>query len=305
MQNKIVGLIRRTQEAALFGLPGALERAHTPYDPGFYREPYDLGAPDAVAEVKRALVALAAAGANPAGGGDVVTETTWQSITDGDTWDLAAGTEYLLFLSRFGRALADKVLVQDPVAPGSSPQPTVTGLECLAATVNTVLQGQPKLAIYEQWRGGLFKPPSWVSAPPEDTPVMRTANVAPVDGAIPPDAPAALRADVEKVDYARFQIHRAMPTATTEAQRAIFAKQAAELDAARAASLLAAKTGSPSVVQSCGPQEWWNPATGKCEMMAAPPPAAQSGGNAGLWIVAGIGVVLLGGVAYAAAQRKR
>lgn len=200
---KILSTIERMQRQSLFGYTYGNETTPNNEYMGFgaVMSAYDLNTPGAIAEIKRAMVALAQL-SNPFGGAaDPVIETTWKLITDDDIWDEAAGEEFLLAMSRYRNAsglnwphIAEPYV--QPGLEGSLPQPTVSGLELLAgAAVN--LAPSARMKLYEQWRSTgctlCIKPPSNVSMPGKATPVLLTVNVG-SRLAVPPQAPQDLAA---------------------------------------------------------------------------------------------------------------
>jgi len=191
--------IEREQRVALMGAsnyegPMTAQRAFHPYvgrktalgDTG---QPFDLNAPGVVREIKTALIELARAGADPLRNPtDPIVETTWKRLSDEmgdpqavDAWTGAAADQYVTMLSRYGDIRGD---LDGPFTQlGGSKfgkygivggaQPTAHGLEVLAGAVRRDL-GRGMMPLYESWRGGMFDPPSAVSAP------APTARVEPI-----------------------------------------------------------------------------------------------------------------------------
>jgi hypothetical protein len=172
---------------------GAAERQASPYIElgamgqdvqGDTSKPFDLNAPGVVVEIKKALVALAQADADPLRNpDDPIQETVWQHIVlqgpHADAWEGAAADELVTAMSRY----APTTGLQGPfVQLGGSKfgkygivggaQPTAQGLEVLAGAVQQRLGGQPAMTKYLAWRGGAFAPPSTVSGPPANAQVI-------------------------------------------------------------------------------------------------------------------------------------
>ena len=158
--------------------------------------PYDMNAPGGIAEVKDVLVNLAqklTTGVSPA-------DTRWQSIRDDadgiPTWDEATADELVLMLGRI-RSLQWLATagIEEPwwgVSP-VGPIPTATGLEMLAgATSYFAGPGMPR---YLAWRSGTIAPPSRVSGPSADAPVIPPSYYGPflyVPAALPEPYASAL-----------------------------------------------------------------------------------------------------------------
>ena len=143
---------------------------------GQSREPYDLMAPGAVAEIKRALIALNSYWSDPNfNPSDTQIEDTFKHIDvspefidawDGPTADTFALTvgrhkdrfpalmpparqEPLIQLPKFRDIHGNDVIV-------GGPQPTVAGLEALAQAAHEVLKDTVQLDQYLAWRGGVL-----------------------------------------------------------------------------------------------------------------------------------------------------
>lgn len=189
--------VEREQRVALMGVsnyegPGAAMRAFHPYVGrpsalGDTAQPFDLNAPGVVREIKQALVALARLGADPLRNPtDPITETTWKRVSDelsdpyaADAWTGATADEYVTMLSRYPdlRSALDGPFTQlggskfGKYGIVGGAQPTAHGLEVLAGAVRQQT-GQSLMPLYEAWRGGVFPPPSSVSAPAGNATVM-------------------------------------------------------------------------------------------------------------------------------------
>jgi len=295
----VIGLIQRAQAQSLFGMPVAEPRYASAL--GTATPDYPLGAPGAVREVKRALVALAQAGADPfTGGPKPITETTWKAITDDDTWDPAAATEFAFFVSRWASeyvgAKASYAYMKAGPYP-SPPQPAIMGLELLAGVVNDRLKGVPALGMYEQWRGGVLKPPSFlVSAPSENTPVTPTQVYAPTSRA-PEGATAQAVAGIQTWDDLLVLLFQHALKTQTEPERAEVASKIAQAYEGRKSAVTLAVASVPGIEDkpgACLSQGGrWDWGTGTCTMPAPPPaPPPEPGGTAGslLPVVAVLGL---------------
>lgn len=255
--------------------------------------PYDLGQPGRVAELKRVLYALGKAGADPfkKAPGAVITETTWQSVTDDDTWDGAAEDELVLAVSRYrgmGWQVPEPYVQKGPVVGGGGPQPAVNGLELLAGAANEALAGAVKMKLYEAWRkdgcalsATCFDPPSAISRPPTETVVVPTQNTG-LRLALPASAPEAFHALVHVHDLQLENLWKAGLSSTTEAERQDVANALAQARAARTAvvtALLAEPAARSPQGTTQAPEETckhiggtWQPATELCRLPMPPPP---------------------------------
>ena len=261
----IPAAILQAQRASLFGYGGdqytyapkrSVDRGFAIYSGqglGADLPAYDLNAPGAVAELKRALVALAAFESDvfKKAAADVATEQTWKAITDDDSWDGPAAEELLLAISRYRGA---GVQIGEPYVqqglPGGPPQPAVNGLELIAGAVRQRLAGAPAMTKYEAWRAQgcllqatCFAPPSAISKPPDATPVTRTF----VGNRLVPPAgadPTAL-ANLAALDSQQQAAWKLALTASTEAERAGDAAVMATLRGLRDAAAQVAIASAP------------------------------------------------------------
>lgn len=199
-------------------------------------KPFDLNEPGVVLEIKKALVALAQADADPLRNpDDPIQETVWQEIVmtgpHAEAWEGAAADELVTAMSRYAPTSG---IVGPYVQLGGSQfgkygivggaQPTAAGLEVLAGAVQQRLGGQPVMGSYLKWRGGAFSPPSTVSGPPS------TAQVIPVGrhgafwdptGYTPmwEGAPEALQANVTQLDESLISCIQQQGSLQNEGQR--------------------------------------------------------------------------------------
>lgn len=162
----------------------AAVRSNQPYDRGLGQPetPFNLDDPQAVIELKQALVALAKHGSDPLKNPDPITEEAFKRIiVDGpyaSAWEGAAADELVAALSRYAPMsgidgpyiqLGGSSLGKYGIVGG--PQPTAQGLEVIAGAVQTELGGSPRMQRYLTWRDGAFEPPSNVSGPPAEAQV--------------------------------------------------------------------------------------------------------------------------------------
>lgn len=305
-----LSIISQAQSSALFGFgsPYGLSGADTSYD---------FAAPGAVAEVKRALKALAKAGADPLGpaNADKVTETVWQGLDETDVWDLIAAEEMLLFVSRFKNRFmgvnSNVPYMQTGIYPGG-PQPTVNGLELLAGTVNERLLGVPKLALYEAWRGGVFAPPSVISRPAVNTPVTPTFNVQP-NVTAPVDATQEAKAAVALADAALVSAWQRALDVQTEQERAGSAAEmnsAAVYRASAVTNAAATSMSNQALSAQCATDGGkWDAPLQTCRMPKPAVPvepvavASVAGGSAPWGVLLALGLV--GGAAVYFARKRR
>lgn len=213
---------------------------------------YDFGQPGAVREVKRALSALGLLQANAAftPAADLALEVTWKELTDDDTWNAAAGQEFLLAMSRLSRnqgvviGFMNPPYVQDGL-PGGLPQPGINGLELLAAAANTKIGASAKLSLYEAWRSSVCstcgEPPSTIAP---DYPVLLTFDSG-LRLVPPPQAPVALLATLAAADAAERDAWKATLAATTEPARAMASVEMKTTRAVRDKAAQAAIDASP------------------------------------------------------------
>lgn len=175
--SRAMDLVRRAQAESLMGpyepVPGP-ERAAPYVGVGQMQGPYDFSEPVAILEMKAALKALGELAADKFRTSDPAIETRWRDIIAGEpSWDAAAADEFAIAIGRY-RGLGVQVPGPYAVDTPGGPQPTATGLELIAGAVNDLLGGSPRMLNYESWRGGSFAPPSIVSGPAADTPVIHT-----------------------------------------------------------------------------------------------------------------------------------
>lgn len=237
---------------------GALEREFDPrvrVERGSIRpalgdtsQPFDLGAPGVVREIKRALVALARADADPLRNpNDPVLETRWRDVAEelsgdprkgplghsvADAWTGATADEFVAAIGRY-RGLASGLSGPFFQLGGSEfgtygivggPQPTAHGLEIIAGAVQERLGGFPQIQTYMAWRDGSFAPPSVASAPAANTPVLPTPAHGPAwseDGytvAFPGGDPQLIAA-VKNFDEELVDCWASLAQAQTEAER--------------------------------------------------------------------------------------
>ena len=304
----IPAAILQAQRAALFGYGGdqytyaprhSVDRGFAIYSGqglGAALGAYDLNAPGAVQELKRALVALAAAESDPfkKSGADVATEQTWKLITDDDNWDGPAAEELLLALSRYRpRAILSTLQIGEPYVqqglPGGPPQPAVNGLELIAGAVRTRIGGVPLMTKYEAWRAQgcllqatCFAPPSVISKPPDATPVTRSLAGSRL---VPPaSADPALLATVAAQDVTQQTLWQLALNAATEADRAQLSSSMTVARSARDAAATAAINSAPprpgisvdtSTEVACVKQGGlWNQGQLSCTLPSALPPGA-------------------------------
>jgi hypothetical protein len=283
-----VKLIRKAQSESLFGFSGEMEQAHSPYMSSFGATdtPYDLGAPGAITEIKRALKALGNMGASMvAPDFDRILETAWQKIQENDVWDEASALEFLFFVSRYKNEtiLGTPWAVEPFYIPGeypSPPQPSVMGLELLASAVNDRLKGVPEMTLYQAWRGGMLKPPAIVSAPSKDTPVKQTSKYEPSTTA-PMDATEAQKGLIRAADDGRVAAWFKAVQASNENDRKIVQVEADGAFKARAKAIADAGKSSPanvSLAEQCAKDGGkWDAAKLTCVMPHPAPPAPGPG----------------------------
>ncbi len=299
MANLISPLIERAHGVQLFGYehPSQLERDFQGYQGlGATPAPYDFAAPGAVAEVKRALRALAAAEADPfkKGGAEVVTETTWKQLDETDVWSHAAGEEMLLAVSRYrGTGWAPEPYVQlGPI--GGAPQPRVMGLELIASAVNERLGGAVPLLMYETWRktgcslvNPCFKPPSGTSRPDPNIQCLPTGNI----GTVlipPPGASAESLTKIKIIEATQTGLWQSAQMAANEATRKSYAEQMEAARLARDAAVVAATQTAPP------------PAA---PPLVTKPPEKES--STGTYVVVGLLVAAAAGGVYWATKGRR
>ena len=168
-------IIERAQAASLMGPyePSPREEHLTPYvSLGDMASPYDMRETEAVLEVKSALYALGQLAADKFRTSDPSFETRWKEIILGEpSWDAATADEFCIAVGRY-RGIGWQVPSPYAVTTPGGPQPTATGLELIAGAVNERLGGSPRMLSYERWRGGSFAPPSIISGPTAETPII-------------------------------------------------------------------------------------------------------------------------------------
>jgi hypothetical protein len=291
----------------------AREHPLSPYEGfGLVTSSYDLGAVGAVAEVKRALLALADYDRT-------LDQATAQMDRTSDTWTEAAAIAFATMVSRYRSSMVWGVpepFMQTGPYP-SRLQPTVNGLELLAGAINERLgkNSGSELARYEAWRGGTFKPPSVVSRPPSDTPVKPTYNFAPASF-VPSDASADEAAAVADLDALLEGLQTQAMVATSEADRqeltGAFMKASSDRELAATRAIDSSEATRAAAVDCAAGSGTWESATQTCVLgptavkpsptpRAAGMPVASGEGHLAAWILLGA----LGVGAYFYLKEKR
>ena len=303
-------------KASPYGAAGAADRRFTPYAGlGGDGPAYDFRQPGAVREVKYALRLVAQAFSAPWETNlDPILETNWMNLQYDDVWDYPSAMEMALLGARFGdRFSASPPFVQTPAYP-SGPQPTVAGLELLASVVNERVPTAPPLAIYEAWRGGLFRPPSAISQPSKDAAIIHTGLVWPVT-LTPNDAPPKQMQDVRAADMSIAAGWTAAASSPDERSRALTVLEARAAWLAREQAIAAAGKSSPATIaqsKTCAPGTEWSAVDLACVAPPPPPivpspaPTPPSSGSAVWpWVVVAIATTAAGGYVYMKRRRPR
>jgi hypothetical protein len=275
--------LERQQQTSLLGsnyeAVGAVEQAHSPYDGlgAAAKAPFDLNDPEAVAEIKRALVALAERDADPfQGPSDLITETVWKEVDPtSPAWDGQTADEFVAAISRYApntgvfgpyMQLGGSKYGEHGIVGG--PQPTANGLEIIAGAVETKLNGTPRMSKYLAWRGGMFNPPSMVSKPPPGSVVIPTGDggrfwdPASYTPTWPDGDPEAV-ASAAAADAALIECWRGLEKAKSEAARMSWLLACARMGrAVHHAHTLRANVGAPD--PKCPPQMKYNRTQGTC-----------------------------------------
>jgi hypothetical protein len=282
---------------------------------GAIDKPFDLKAPGAIQEVKRALVALAAYEADPfRSKEDPATELIWKHIDPtSPSWDPMTAMEYALAVGRYAQEYGTGLFdIPPPYAQMSDPgpQPTATGLELLAGAVAQHLGGTPAMPMYLAWRSlgctVCLAPPSKVSGPKPTDPVLPTDDFGtkflyppPAELAKDPEAGAALA----KLEAELAGDWKTAMTAKHETERATIAFKyltdrigrdaLVAMLIARAKVRIGTTTVDPSTIQACLEHGGsWNTVTNGCE--ARPMTTASAGGS-----IPVVGIVVAAGATAA------
>lgn len=231
---KPMDVISKAQAASLMGPyePTTPEELLTPYESlGDTSEPYDLNEPAAVLELKEALYALGERAADRHRTSDPAIERRWQDIVLGEpSWDGATADEFALAIGRY-RGLGWQVPYPYAVSTPGGPQPTATGLELIAGAVNELLGGTPPMLSYERWRAGSFAPPSRISGPDPNDPIIPVSYFGPAFGVEPADTDPDIREQIAAAERMVGDAHAGAMQAGTEDERA---KHAANMILGRA-----------------------------------------------------------------------
>lgn len=196
-------IVSRAQATSLMGPyePPSREEHLSPYvSLGDMASPYDMRETGAVLEIKHALHALGQLAADKFRTADPAIETRWREIVLGEpSWDAATADEFAIAVGRY-RGAGLQVAGPYAVNTAGGPQPTATGLELLAGAVNELLGGSPRMLNYERWRGGAFAPPSMLSGPSAETPIIHVDYFGPYFRLPPPDTVPALMEQIIAAD---------------------------------------------------------------------------------------------------------
>jgi hypothetical protein len=243
-------------------------------------QPYDLNAPGAVLELKRALVALAQAGADPLKSpADPIQETVWKEIIltgpHAESWEGAAADELVTAISRYapGSEIAGPYIQLGGSNFGKygivgGAQPTAAGLEVIAGAVEVKLSGQPAMQQYLKWRGGTFAPPSTVSGPPANAQVLPVHRHGPFwdPGGYTPaweGAPEDMKAAIAKLDDSLVACIQQQEQLQTEGQRVVGIQDCLRaVRATRHQAVLLANQGAPP--PECPVEHHYDAAEGRC-----------------------------------------
>lgn len=307
MRDKALEFLSRVQSASLMGPyePADPEELAAPYvGVGDTSIPYDLGAPGIIREVKQALKALGVLAADRHRTPDPAIERRYEAIVideDVPSWDAASADEFAIAIGRYrGWGLQ----VPWPWASDSAggPQPTATGLELLAGAVNDQLGGHPRMVMYEQWRQGTFAPPSRVSGPDADAPVVPLTYF----GVEYTAAPATVEPDIaEQISASERMLSDAWTsamTATTEEERAYLASTMQLARSLRTAWVAQAQARAPeregtTVVEPLAPTACvklggrWDEQQHRC----VPPPEQAAPSSSAPWLILAVGGLLVAG----------
>lgn len=274
--------------------------------------------PQVVRELKRALRALGEYEADAArSGDDPATELLYKQINPEESypyWDPVTADAFALAMSRYKDRWVDGPWVRTtPVGF----QPTARGLEVIAGAVRELLGGVPALSTYEAWRGGMFAPPSMLSAPAADAPVVPTFDYGPSFRYPPPvvlEQHPQLAAALAGVEAGLKQSWLSSLDATDEATRQwwshMFTKQrlARDILVDQAIDLAEVRTGEDppdsdaQAIAACHDMGGsWDAPSRSCKPSGAVSPpgssaVASSGGGLPLWQMAVAAGLAVGGV---------
>lgn len=247
-------------------------------------KPFDLNDPEVMAELKRALVALAQYEVDPFRNADPATEMVWKQIVlEGpyaDAWDGASADEYITAISRYASEPYFKIVGPYFQLGGSrfgrygivgGPQPTAAGLEVIAGAVNEKLGGTPKMERYLAWRGGMFAPPSQTSGPPATAVVIPSHKHGPfwqVNGYTPiyPEGDptwVAAGAEIDDSLVNCWQQLADLPWNAPEATRALLLEDCIATE--RASHDQAARQANKTApTPTCPPGQIWDSSASRC-----------------------------------------
>jgi hypothetical protein len=299
--------VQRMQSSSLlagYERPVREEQASPYVQLGNTSVPYDMNQPGVVRELKRALATLGALAADPLRNADPAIETRWKDIVADEpvpSWDAATADEFAIAVGRY-RGWGWQV--PEPYArstPGG-PQPTASGLELVAGAVNQLLGGHPRMAIYEQWREGTFEPPSVISGPPANAPVIDVSYLGPSYVAMPPSTAPDIGQQINEAERMLTEAHAAAMVAENETDRArhaatmLLARSIRKAWVAEAQAQAPTRTGEttvdPVAPDACARLGGsYDPTTGGClrvESASAEPSSATP------WIVLAVGALLVG-----------
>ena len=307
MQDKAVEFLQRVQAASLMGPYEPLDREEqaAPYvGVGDTSIPYDLGARGVIREVKHALKALGVLAADRHRTSDPAIERRYEAIVTEEevrSWDAASADEFAIAIGRY-RGWGLQVPWPWAASSPGGPQPTATGLELLAGAVNERLGGHPRMVMYEQWRQGTFAPPSRVSGPDADAPIV-PLNYFGVEHPLPP---ASVAPDIaEQIAASNLMLADAWTsamTATTELERAELAATMQLGRSLRNTWVAQAQARAPeregtTVVEPVAPEACvklggrWDAEQHRC----MPPVQTAETSGAAPWIILAVGGVLVAG----------